>query len=402
MNIIASNCLFNNLENIKDVLYENPPLFQFKIGTNLSSLDYSSYKSFYTWKGTLKTIRVGRNGRRNVQDINPILINKIYQNQFFYKNNNKTYFDYLNNSVKEEENCPENYKRCGILDSNNNILCIPINEECPLNDLKISNIELPDLLSEYSYIKLTESLTDSIKYIYFTNKKINNKIIIHFELSTNNPCIVSDEHNWIAVSNKEKEKTCNCTTYINNNLYDPLYKEVGNNILLKSIYYDNNIPIFSECNTQTVNLYARNYYYLNKECVEKYVSDFDELEKSYTSAILTIRKLQYIDFVLIIIYIIFLFLYTFTEDDKFKNISLIITSIILIYEVIIYIIFIFSINDQKLQFNCGGETINLKIENIYSQIFPSKTKILFFSIINLILNFLNLILNSTLFFVKKE
>ena len=81
------------------------------------------------------------------------------------------------------ENCQHGYKKCGILDSNNNILCLPMNEECPLNDFKISDIPLPDLLPEYNHIELTESITGIKQYIYFTNYKIDNIIITKFELS---------------------------------------------------------------------------------------------------------------------------------------------------------------------------------------------------------------------------
>ena len=52
MNVVISTTYnFNNIETINKETYENPPLFQFNIGTNLNSSDYLSYKSFYTWEG---------------------------------------------------------------------------------------------------------------------------------------------------------------------------------------------------------------------------------------------------------------------------------------------------------------------------------------------------------------
>ena len=52
MNVVISTTYnFNYIETINKETYENPPLFQFNIGTNLNSSDYLSYKSFYTWEG---------------------------------------------------------------------------------------------------------------------------------------------------------------------------------------------------------------------------------------------------------------------------------------------------------------------------------------------------------------
>ena len=52
MNVVISTTYnFNNIETINKEIYENPPLFQFNIGTNLNSSDYLFYKSFYTWQG---------------------------------------------------------------------------------------------------------------------------------------------------------------------------------------------------------------------------------------------------------------------------------------------------------------------------------------------------------------
>ena len=398
MNVVISTTYnFNNIEKINKETYENPPLFQFNIGTNLNSSDYLSYKSFYTWQGTLKTVKSGRT-RRKVQNINPIEINKIYNNYFFYKNNNKTYFDYLDDSVKNGENCKENYINCGILDTNNNILCTPKEEECPLNDVKISDRLLPDLLSSgYDYIQITESLTDSIKYIYFTNKKVDNKIITHFELSADKPCISPDEHNWIAKNSNEKESTCNCQTYINENLYDPSYIEVGSNILMKSLYYDNGIPVYNNYHIETVNLYARNYYYLDKQCLDKYILDYDNLEKYYISKILTIRILQYIEFGFVIVYIVCLIRSLFLKVEKKPiGLYLIITDIIILYGIIINIIFLVFISGNNLNYSCGNLNINSKINNIFNNEFRFVI-ILVFSIIDIVAGVIILILNTLYF-----
>jgi len=389
---------FNNLQVIKNTVNENPPFFNFLINQSQSSSEYIPYQSFYTWKGTYKVVKSGRNGRIKKQDIPPVEINKIYQNMFYYKNINNTYFDYLeniDNINSVNQNCKNNYKKCGILDTNNNILCIPINEECPLNDLKISDVKLPNLEPEYSFVEVTESLTDSVKYIYYTNNKTDNNIIIHFELSTNNPCAYPSEHNWIGKDPKEIEQNCSCKTYINNELYDKSYKEVGNKILMKSLYYDNKISLYYEYNYETVNLYARIYYYLDKKCLEKYIEDFDNLESSYISKIMTIRILQYINFFFAVVYLFFLYK-NLCVKDKYKLSELIITDSILLYGLLINIISIVLKNGDKLNFSCGNQNINSEINSIFNEEFSFLT-INVLSIINIVIYGIHLIANTLLY-----
>ena len=50
------------------------------------------------------------------------------------ENYSENYASLLAHSGKE---CEKNYKKCGILDSLGNILCIPENKTCPLNELKV-------------------------------------------------------------------------------------------------------------------------------------------------------------------------------------------------------------------------------------------------------------------------
>ena len=239
MNVLVSTSYrFNKLNDIKHEIFDPGPLFDFNINQIAPSSEYLQYKGFYTWQGTKVRVKSGRSTRVKTE-IKPIQINTIYQNKFFYKKTNKSYFDYLIDSAKGDESCKKNYKKCGVLDSNNNTLCIPIEEDCPLNDLIISHVQMPQLLPEYNVIEVIESLTDSVKYIYYTNNKTDNQIITYFELSADKPCIIPDEHNWISKIPKEAEKTCTCKTYQDGLLYDSSFIEVGNGILMKTLYYDN-------------------------------------------------------------------------------------------------------------------------------------------------------------------
>ena len=51
-------------------------------------------------------------------------------------------YSYLNNAILKNEECPTKTKNCGIIDDNENKLCIPDNLECPINiisEIKINN-----------------------------------------------------------------------------------------------------------------------------------------------------------------------------------------------------------------------------------------------------------------------
>ena len=104
---------------------------------------------------------------------------------------NQNYESLLKHSGKE---CENNYKKCGILDTYGNIMCIPIEEECPINDIII------DLSSKneeyhsngYQYIQL-ENLTENHS-IYYSNKEINKEIIVKMKFSEEIPKYINDDN----------------------------------------------------------------------------------------------------------------------------------------------------------------------------------------------------------------
>ena len=392
-NINISIINFDYKEEIKSKILQNEefPMFYFYIGLDPPSHKHIYYDSFFTWQGTMKN---------NKQDLKPVKINKIFNNKFFYEKSNKTYFDYLKISAKEGENCKENYKKCGLLDSNKNILCLPIDEECPLNDIKISDIELTDILPEYNHIELIESITGIKKYIYFTNNKIDKNIITYFELSLDNPCISPNENSWISVNANEKEKTSNCHTYINETLYDQSFIEVGNNILMKSLYYDNNINIFNEFSSEKVKLYSRNYYYINEECANTYINDYIIYEKNKNNFINEIKIFDIGNLFLIIFHFIFIIFGLKNKTLKF----MIFLNIIILFLIVTNIILFSNLNNDKiLSFSCGGEEINAKIKYFLEEkIFSFKKPKLFIFII-LVLSIIQIAFQNIVFyFIKKN
>ena len=103
-------------------------------------------------------------------------INKLFS-ESICQNNNNYKFDYeqlLNNSVKERDAegrlnpCPNNFKKCGILDTKRNILCINSNSMCPNNNIEISNSSAGTtiIINETHYLKFTnDDSRDIVKSI---------------------------------------------------------------------------------------------------------------------------------------------------------------------------------------------------------------------------------------------
>ena len=111
----------------------------------------------------------------------------------------------------------------------------------------------------------------------------------------------------------------------------------------------------------------------------------------------TLRILQYINFFLVVVYMICLIINTCWEDeDRSKLFYLAITDLIILYGIIINIVFIVFRNGDKLNFSCGNQNINTKVDDIFNNEF-SLTKILVYSIINIVVGVIVLLLNTYFF-----
>ena len=75
-----------------------------------------------------------------------------------------TYDDLIKNSSKS--NCNDTLKKCGILDSYGNILCIKNIDPCPINEIIIDNA-----VNEYKYLE------NGIQLIFIFYQNIKNYFI---------------------------------------------------------------------------------------------------------------------------------------------------------------------------------------------------------------------------------
>ena len=357
--------------------WNNKKIFPEKYETPLYALEFDTIKpkddknyieSFYEFKG-----REDIKQENNETSIN---ITKIYQHYFIYKKDERTYLDYLQNfTVKSGENCKENYKQCGIFNSEGRILCLPNEEECPLNDFGISNNSLDSNYdNNYKNYEVSDISTNKTYYFYYSNKNINGKIITKFILSNGLPCYSSNEESWISVFTDEIEKNIQCKTKDDDGKdRDNRYFQIpGDGISIKSLYEDNNINI-TDANSSSidtiVNLYARNINSKNgnEECIIKYFSDIKEEYNSHQEIETIITVLNIISMLLTFILWIYIIaiLFCCCFNLKFYWACLIVHA----FGIIVLIVSMSILPEPKLKYNCDESFyLNNQINDINLQV----------------------------------
>ncbi len=117
---------------------------------------------------------------------------------------NKNYFDYYKLSVVNNTQCKSGYQPCGYLDKYDRILCLPQNEQCPINDIVYNNQNsyFHNNIT-YQTIKINEN-----EYLHYTNKNIKGYIIIGLSsIFGSIPC-GSHEGNFQVISKLDNFATC--------------------------------------------------------------------------------------------------------------------------------------------------------------------------------------------------
>ena len=102
------------------------------------------------------------------------LVNKTIFSATNLNNTYDTYYFYLSNL--ENAHCKKNYKKCGILDTYNNSMCIPQNESCPIKQIIIYNIT--------ENLNIIENLnnTENLNNIEYSSTNIDSEILYNISL----------------------------------------------------------------------------------------------------------------------------------------------------------------------------------------------------------------------------
>ena len=135
-----------------------------------------------------KILTVNEIIKQNNYEIYPILDIDSDNKRIQYHHN---YEDLLKHSG---EKCEENYKKCGKLDTLGNIMCIPKEDECPINEVKVDlNIKYNEYVSKgYKVIYLDELGEDYA--LYYSKNSINNEIVVKLDFFNSTPKYISEEN----------------------------------------------------------------------------------------------------------------------------------------------------------------------------------------------------------------
>ena len=202
----------------------------------------------------------------------------------FYEETSKLngYLYYLNSSVLENQECQNGYKKCGKLDNMGNYLCLPKDEECPINDIIISNRKRYDL-TNYNNITIDD------KYFYYTNlsdKPIISKLkVMEGKICMNKDYFYTEYPQYILDNNF---KYYGCRNKIGGQMYekdieilDTKIKEeyyADSNLYMKEYYFNSyfDYPFYSL--QAKMNLYPQRYIGYDKKCLIK--NEVFDLKKS--------------------------------------------------------------------------------------------------------------------------
>ena len=276
-----------DLNNIFDSL-ESSPFFNFHVD-NSQNCGGDEYLKFHTWEGIKEThYYYTKKGKRRSKTIikGKSEINKINGRYFCFRRR-ITYKQLLYNNqiIKKNENCKDGYKNCGTIDTLEQQLCMPQDEECPLYDVGIAegNNYYKDN-ADYTY--------DESSRIYYnknTYNEPNKKIIGKIVLNEGEPCYRFNEKLWRAfISEEAGESHLKCGLKIFGKKSDDRYIKIGD-ISYYMIYRDNLVyeyySLFPEKDTRSkyLSLYKREFFGIDKECDEKseeIKSGYDKLKNS--------------------------------------------------------------------------------------------------------------------------
>ena len=189
----------------------------------------------------------------------------------------------LNNSVLETEECEKGYKKCGKLDDIGNYLCVKEYDDCPINDIKVTNSKRSDLENlNYSYILINN------KYLYYSNtsdKPVITKLKVAEEgkLCINKGFFYTKYPQYILDNNF---KNYGCRHKINGELYEKDVEALDIRTK-RQLYNDSNVKIdsfypsslygfpFNSLQAK-MTLYPKRYIGYNKKCLlENGISDFE-------------------------------------------------------------------------------------------------------------------------------
>lgn len=402
-------------EKYSSTLYTIPASYEGCSCLNVKDYPYKQANKSLVFRGKCSKNNT-LNGCISISYYPRVNLKKWHSNVFCSKRYEKSngYKEYYKNSVGKNEDCKNGYKKCGKLDETGNYLCLPEGESCPINDIFIID-EKNDSLVDYKEYPIGN------KYLYFTNKAIENPIITKLKTAEGKLCMgkgyyYTDYPQFIL---DEYFHLYGCRYKINGNVYDDSVQKLdfmtknelynNNKVNMSSRYNDScEYPYFSL--NEEIFLYPKRYIGFDKKCLKEKNMDIDNkrYKNDYINAItnnlLRNRKMHsiliWISIAAIDFYFMTCFFINIDEDNTLINFYIwcIITLPFYLAMNIICFIGLVSMGQIKSYPLCNDNLTNSKID-----LFNKKTtKIFANTLILFILINGQLLLTAILFLFKRR
>ena len=213
------------------------------------------------------------------------------------KRQGKTFRELIKSNmlVSKDQNCPNNFNPCGIIDTQGRKLCVEDNI-CPITNIYIESNNL--LLEERKY--------QNYNSVNLDDDNDDKKIMSIFEISEDFPCINPAEQAWnnYDYNYKNYHKIC---SKVNGKYNDDRYIKFSKyNTTIKDLYKDNDlneyINSYLENDTNNVYLYGRTLYGLNIDNEDNEIDkikDYQDKLNKYGKALDIITSINYIVIILL-------------------------------------------------------------------------------------------------------
>ena len=100
-------------------------------------------------------------------------------------------YDYLLNHSTIDK-CEKGFKKCGILDTFGNFMCIENELPCPINEMKVDDKEKENEYKKNGFYSVNLNILPENKMLYYTNKSIDKEIIV--KISYNIPKYITKDN----------------------------------------------------------------------------------------------------------------------------------------------------------------------------------------------------------------
>lgn len=363
MIILTLTALIIHENNPNEILLEEVPYLK-KLSTNWKSTlifglndceSFTYYENIFPyWKGRKAecicntSTRLGLCNKedefncKSFHQKDPNRITKWRSNKICKEKNdnfNSNYFTLFPYIEKSEENCPSNFRSCGIIDTLKNVLCIDKNEDCPIVNMKFTN----DTDAKHKkYIDDREIKFNGFS-IFFNNNPDNYpnmEIPVEFEIAENTPCTNSNFGNNYSEDYYTWKNKCYITNKNNQISVDFDYK-ILDSFDMDLFFSENNMVTSSS--DYLLNLYYKNFEGIQVDCLKK-IKD-ENIFKKIDQLPDLVKKSNYLfTFIIILSTLLLTYLTIFKDCMSFGL-------LIFMFTIIITFIFVININVDNQMVN---------------------------------------------------